>query len=1294
MFDKDEPLVRYSENPYHPARRTATILGATLGANYAFKSIMRRPGWAEKLYKAAVQFEEKTPLYWGRTFALSEIFSSYVPRTLNVARTDLLTGSHLSPLGSHLQRLFGDAYNVAGAPEAGLRFIRKDAGSSFMHLEGAEGISVRFAKKGRLSGSSSLLGAPIRPKAFKAPLASREAMGTFAWTKTVLKNAREWQTSSGYKGVIGKGEFFGIAGFQPVSARIKSAPLRTMGREVERIGFLMAERAQRLMADTARVGLPGNSYNRLLHIPFMGGENKGIINELLTKRALPFYLVAGVALPYADYLTGHVVSNSILDVIQQTRVAHAKATDLIPGARKITDWYENIVPGAQYGPIAIPFAGATAGGIYHYGKVLAGKYENELARRAAGTVFSTEAKSSFLGLSKKSPVVWGLAAGLAVMAPFLPGMIGSRKSARELQDMYSGQEPVAVRAGRWWELGTTPWEGNRIKEYRPHWSVLHRMQADKISLYGSEEEYWGHHPLLHPLKWLKDPYYLEKLHYEDRPYGISSPAFSNVPLVGPLLAGTIGKLIKPPVRMHPEWSGEEYILASSRLEPRGPKALPPPTPTKEFGLTSIAKKEVRLFTDLIGLPGFIAQSLWNKAYPDVNAGREIDMQGSRQMTSASRRYYERELGAGAFAGSGMEGLTEPYRRFVQPEYQNIPQANQIPNTMPSWLPGEDYFTNFKVGDPYVKVTEGYARLPGAAYEALHPEVAGVSPEDYPDLVKMSILGDVAPYSVEYRRAESAVRIEASKDTETRIEYEKIAQRVKALKDSVVRTDDRRFSKEVTETTGTVSRVTRAGVELDEYPGRTFSLSSVGYSAADQSAIVIGEHNDWTRAQVAAEVNTRQSKVIDFFNEVLRPGTSVGVVTPKDALSNLMDITAVLTVGNTNINKSLITEGLGRYRKDLGGAESQAMFGPIDRLLGSLAENVSFTGDESRLNPLRYVPTPYHTKYWQQRTPLAQYQQQEVEGTRLRRWQHPIADFLLPYTRGAYRRVVGDPGIPGRVHTKWDFNTMADMLDYIRDIQKAGEYPDLKGRYTSQASRTAVGSNVFGSPTFIASTLPGRDATYFKRFVTESDPDQRRQILSSVPEEMARALSAQWTSQQANIARAEGQDIPELGADGRLYTEEGLEDYSKADTKLGYGDYQRSKEVAEFFSSHQLNLPEDPDSPLYDTAIDYEDVKLKVIQNEGYDMHDFGIFDDRAALLWRKPYIDGAVRELTGSDDRSVEQIRQSVEAMILSAHDKNPQVAITSTQARNSRGNIRIDANIDDQDQLLRKMRRNPEHFQ
>ena len=84
--------------------------------------------------------------------------------------------------------------------------------------------------------------------------------------------------------------------------------------------------------------------------------------------------------------------------------------------------------------------------------------------------------------------------------------------------------------------------------------------------------------------------------------------------------------------------------------------------------------------------------------PDIHKGEEVFYQGSRQIDNFSRQYYERELGAGIGPAPNFRehfGYTEPFRPFVQRE-DFSPQANEIPNTMPSWLPGDDYMTNFRV----------------------------------------------------------------------------------------------------------------------------------------------------------------------------------------------------------------------------------------------------------------------------------------------------------------------------------------------------------------------------------------------------------------------------------------------------------------------------------------------------------------------------------------------------------------------------------------------------------------------
>jgi hypothetical protein len=129
----------------------------------------------------------------------------------------------------------------------------------------------------------------------------------------------------------------------------------------------------------------------------------------------------------------------------------------------------------------------------------------------------------------------------------------------------------------------------------------------------------------------------------------------------------------------------------------------------EYSLGSALHQEVEIGKEYVGMMGFSAGMIWEKLFPDPERGKDVYFQGSRQMTNLSRRYYEREMGAGYAPNpitSEMFGYTEPLRRFIQRESWE-PQANEIRNTMPSWLPGDDYMTNFKVGDPYVRIDDGY-----------------------------------------------------------------------------------------------------------------------------------------------------------------------------------------------------------------------------------------------------------------------------------------------------------------------------------------------------------------------------------------------------------------------------------------------------------------------------------------------------------------------------------------------------------------------------------------------------------
>jgi hypothetical protein len=103
------------------------------------------------------------------------------------------------------------------------------------------------------------------------------------------------------------------------------------------------------------------------------------------------------------------------------------------------------------------------------------------------------------------------------------------------------------------------------------------------------------------------------------------------------------------------------------------------------------------------------------------------------------------------------------------------------------------------------------------------------------------------------------------------------------------------------------------------------------------------------------------------------------------------------------------------------------------------------------------------------------------------------------------------------------------------------------------------------------------------------------------------------------------------------------------------------------TDRKTDLPDQADSAALSDNLDYQDVKLKIVQQEGYDEHDFNLFDDRASVLWRKPYVDGAVQELTAGNTRSEDELRAAVEQMMLAAGDPTRMSGSPGSAARRLR---------------------------
>lgn len=422
----------------------------------------------------------------------------------------------------------------------------------------------------------------------------------------------------------------------------------------------------------------------------------------------------------------------------------------------------------------------------------------------------------------------------------IPGLsfIDPTKSLEEVQAEVNQLFPV--RKGRYWILGNTPIQGGKIMYYMPHSSVLARADYKFTDvLYGSEEEYYAHawfptprYPLAPIRYWITDRYHWEEKHYHDRPYPVTGPIpeIDFIPVFGPLISATVGRIIKPPRSMHVDemeqyYAGEAGFATAGGAQglyvhespsgniaivvPYGPRRLDGSIPTasevgiyaagsamaarsysphgkytartdgpvyeeykhldetyivgrpyaiddeqqvigeaeRTYGIKYTAARVYYGLTEMGGIYGFIAESITGQPYEEIRV-----IQDASRMTAYDRSFWDLELGGlgGEFNEIGRRFIPRPRR------YDEDLEFNPLRNQMPSWMPGEDYFTDFKHGDPYIKVPRGEMRLPGGGYEAVynyHPEQmivemrdAVLSTED----IARKLIHQPLPYSEEAR----------------------------------------------------------------------------------------------------------------------------------------------------------------------------------------------------------------------------------------------------------------------------------------------------------------------------------------------------------------------------------------------------------------------------------------------------------------------------------------------------------------------------------------------------------------
>jgi len=236
-----------------------------------------------------------------------------------------------------------------------------------------------------------------------------------------------------------------------------------------------------------------------------------------------------------------------------------------------------------------------------------------------------------------SPLVTTGAARLAVeaqsmMSGITPGGMGYAQKKKQLLE---GE--VAIRQGRFWLLGNTPFKGGKIQYFRPSWfRRLEGAAQFTDDTYGNPMEKLMYYNDFSPLRPL-DPYRFERKHYNDRPYPLTGEYFSG-PFgpVTPLLNATVGRILKPQKAMHVE----EVSQALGSSVAVGDSGAYIPKQTKNYQRADIIQNP------LISYPAAPPRTSGSSSLtPMIFGATRSSLSGISEYQSANNRRYTANSGA-------------------------------------------------------------------------------------------------------------------------------------------------------------------------------------------------------------------------------------------------------------------------------------------------------------------------------------------------------------------------------------------------------------------------------------------------------------------------------------------------------------------------------------------------------------------------------------------------------------------------------------------------------------------------
>lgn len=897
-----------------------------------------------------------------------------------------------------------------------------------------------------------------------------------------------------------------------------------------------------------------------------------------------------------------------------------------------------------------------------------------------GSIFGLFTKASPVGVAR-----YALMGALAnrIASPILPDMT---KSYEELREIYSGREQVPMYKSPMWLLGGTPWEGTKVIGYSPNWYVRSKSRWKETStMYGSAFRKLIHEPL--PLLGfnvgdLTDSYYMERLHYNTRPFALSGGVFDEVPLIGKTLSATIGRIIKPTKTMHQEYLKREFTSANEDGNPY-PFAIRPPTISEglfhmnkgeftnrtNYGKVSLINNKYWSETaaedflydtqNFMGLKGFLAGSIAERVFDTNRVIPTLETAG--RIASFSRSYTDMNLGGGAF-------LTEAIRRIIdKPEYRQY-GLNPIPNMFPNWLPKQ-----FLTGDAYSAIVKGELRIPGNSYKVTHTDLRETMP------ARSSILGKTLEQQVQYFTGLTPpLELEQYEILQGGTKYHRAIQDSLAAEGLLIQAEA--FVHDVkNDITGHVDAIIRDGsggkgrkaLEIKTIQDSSFNelnapkeehvsqlsfylkmlkmrsgtllyvnrenpsqvktfeiyydknrwerdlekLKKARYVAStmldDSRVDSLGYSYSWAdRLKILSDVNPNSVEFKEA-KKIVQDQIKFGAADQEDikkynqAMKMKKNRIRSYNLYSSRFkNKVFDPEGTVNIQSTNEDIKAAAEYSLPSRILGSLYERFTNTN------------TFLINKFFAVKDPIEHYKMTRLYGKEYKPWDEPIRGWVDPYMRGLasktdpisgglsfgmgglifgggpigaiaggilgagyggihglYRTLSNSTYIPESINEKREIVSYFDAAKYERNNMLAWLSTGITRQdFLTQRDATLTAFNTGGKGATVANLFRGTSAfekPYIEAFLKAKDSDERQEILNIVPKDLAAALRKQWS-------RSDSQD----------------------NTK-SY-NYNSSRELAKGLPKYKF------DQSVLDPNINLDDIKLKTIQEQGFDQFEFGL----------------------------------------------------------------------------------------